>query len=68
MTQSKDNVNSLLEQYVFEVAARFIDEASPEDQNRLINLLNTIEKSSRTANSLPESSKEMGAKRRTNLQ
>ncbi|GAB4035962.1 hypothetical protein [Spirosoma jeollabukense] len=68
MTQSKKNVNILLEQYVFEVAARFIDEASPEDQTRLMNLLNTIEKSSRITNSQLESSKEMGANRRPNLQ
>lgn len=50
MTQSKINITTLLEQYVFEVAAGFIDEASPEDQTRLINLFNSIEKSPRINN------------------
>jgi hypothetical protein len=69
MTQPKitnQHVNILLEQYVFEVAARFIDQASPEDQTRLINLLNTIEKSSRTTNSTSENSQEMGTNHRIN--
>ena len=68
MTQSKNTLNTLLEQYVFEVAARFIDQASPEDQTRLINLLNTIEKSSRITNSPTENSKEMGSNRRMSPQ
>lgn len=40
----KQSFNSLLELYVFNVATNFIESASPEDQDRLVNLLNTIDK------------------------
>ncbi|SFD06266.1 hypothetical protein SAMN05216167_103170 [Spirosoma endophyticum] len=40
----KQSFHALLELYVFNVATNFIESASPEDQNRLVNLLNTIDK------------------------
>jgi len=36
----------ILEQYVFDVAAKFIGSVPNEDQDRLINLVNTIDKQS----------------------
>ncbi|SFE92894.1 hypothetical protein [Spirosoma endophyticum] len=41
---------SLLEQYVFCVAAQFIGMATKEEQASLINLFNTIDKSSASGN------------------
>ena len=38
--------NTVLEQYVFKVAATFIELASPDDQTRLINLVSKIDTSS----------------------
>ncbi len=42
--EMKQSFSSLLELYVFNVASNFIESASPEDQDRLVNLLNTIDK------------------------
>jgi hypothetical protein len=38
----RQSVNSLLENYVLQIAAEYIDMISPEDQTRLMNLVNDI--------------------------
>ena len=42
MSNQKESFDKLLEKYVFDAAAQFIDEAAPETQEKIINLFNQI--------------------------